>query len=83
METYSSMTDAWHWLLNSLGLVSMPCMLGLGGSFGMQIDRYWVCPTSDKSLRKPLGKVFNRSCRENCGIPNLLSHSDDLGGIPQ
>ena len=83
METFLSMVDTWHWLLDFPDLASRPCRLGADDTSGMQKGRYWEYLISDKFLQILLGRVSNHSCLENCGTPNLLSNSNDLVGTLQ
>ena len=80
MRTFLSMVDTWHWLPDFPDLASWPCKLEVDETSGMQKGLYWEYLISDKFLQTLLGRVSNRSCLENCGTLNLLSHSNDLVG---
>ena len=83
MVTFLHMVDTKHWLLDFPDLASRPCRLGVDETSGMQKGYSWGFLISDKFLQILPEKVSNRSCPENCGTPNLLSHSDDLVGTLQ
>ena len=83
MGTFLSMDDTWHWLPDFPDLASRPCRLGVDETSGMQKGRYREYLISDRFLQIIPGRLSNRSCLENCGTPNLLSHSSDLVGTLQ
>ena len=83
MGTFLSMVDTWHCLPDFPDLASRPCRLGVDETSGMQKGLCWEYLISDKFLLTLLAKVSNHSYLENCGTPNLLSHSNDLVGTLQ
>ena len=82
METFLSTADTCHWLPDFPDLAFKLCRL--------KVDEISGCKKVDTrsswsltNFCKSLGKVSTSSCPQNCGTPNLLSHSDDLVGTLQ
>ena len=83
MGIFLPMVDTWHWFHDFPDLSSRSCRLRVDETSGMLKGRHWEYLISDKFLQILSVEVSNRSCLENCGTPNLLSHSSDLVGTPQ